>query len=161
MRGDLSEALDRLARRDEALRRRAESDEPRLAAEELVAAARRLVDRHPELAVTVTVESGQTRSSVRLVHGEPPRIVDRVFGTATPSYADPAGEQGPGPIIAGMAHLTAPSGVPQREPEPQFAAPTAGVRPLELGPDDVVALDPPPPTAASRLAELLREQPID
>jgi hypothetical protein len=40
MRGDLSDALDRLARRDEALRRRAEPEDARSAAEELVAAAR-------------------------------------------------------------------------------------------------------------------------
>src|SRR5690349_15856346 len=110
MRGDLTDALDRLARRDDALRRRTESEDPRTAAEELVAAARRLVDRHPELSVTVTVESGQARSSVRLVHGEPPHIVDRVYGTPAPVPGD---------------------------------APTAGVRPLELGPDEVVVLDPP------------------
>jgi hypothetical protein len=124
MRGDLSDALDRLARRDEARRRRAEPEEPRAAAEDLVAAARRLVDRHPELAVTVTVESGQSRSSVRLVHGEPPRVLE--------SYQAPGG------------------------------SPTAGGRPLELAPDEVVVLDSTqPPSAASRLADLLRDYPLD
>ncbi|MEN3306341.1 MAG: hypothetical protein V7603_2543 [Micromonosporaceae bacterium] len=125
MRGDLSDALDRLARRDEALRRRAEPEDARSAAEELVAAARRLVDRHPELAVTVTVESGQSRSSVQLVHGQSPRVLE--------------------------------------DAAPQEEAPTAGVRPLELAPDEVVVLDnaPQPPTAAARLAELLREYPPD
>jgi hypothetical protein len=121
MRGDLNEALDRLARRDEALRRKAEQEEQRSAADDLVAAARRLVDQHPELSVTVTVESGQSRSSVRLVHGEEPRVLEN------------------------------------------HPAPTAGVRPLELSPDEVVVLDtaPTPPTAASRLAELLRDYPLD
>jgi hypothetical protein len=127
MRGDLSDALDRLARRDEALRRRGEPEDPRSAAEDLVAAARRLVDRHPELSVTVTVESGQSQSSVRLVHGQPPVVLES----------------------------------PVTEPPPADA-PTAGVRPLELGADEVVVLDAPhPPTAASRLAELLREYPLD
>jgi hypothetical protein len=115
------DALDRLARRDEVLRRVALED-PRSAAEELVAAARRLVDRHPDLAVTLTVESGPARSSVRLVHGQPPRVVDSPY---------------------------------------QPPAPTAGSRPLELAADEVVVLDtePGPPSAAARLADLLRVHP--
>src|SRR5215475_3821741 len=85
MRGELSEALDRLARRDEALRRRGAPEDPRSAAEELVSAARRLVDRHPELTVTLTLESGPSRSSIRLVHGQPPRMVDLEASVETPT----------------------------------------------------------------------------
>jgi hypothetical protein len=76
MRGELSEALDRLARRDEALRRRAASEDSASAAEDLVAAARRLVDRHPDVSITLTIERGQTRSSVRLVHGQEPYVIE-------------------------------------------------------------------------------------
>ncbi|HKT02213.1 MAG TPA: hypothetical protein VJT31_22020 [Rugosimonospora sp.] len=147
MRGDLTEALDRLARRDEALRRRDAQEDPRSAAEDLVAAARKLVDRHPELTVTVTVESGPSRSSVRLAHGEPPRVVDS-------------------PYYETSYHDTRYQDTPYQDVQYQDA-PTAGVRPLDLGPDEVVVLDRrpgsphEPPSAAARLAELLRENPPD
>jgi hypothetical protein len=142
MRGELNEALDRLARRDEALRRRTGvPEEPRSAATELVSAARRLVDENPELSVTVTVESGRSCSSVRLEHGQPPRLVEAAAPSNVPAGNVPAGD-----------------------------VPVAGGRPVELGAEDAVVLDPAPqqshhipagssrmPTNMARLAKLLRE----
>lgn len=139
MRGELSEALDRLARRDEALRRRAASEDPASAAEDLVAAARRLVDRHPDLTVTVTIERGETRSSVRLAHGQPPYVSEPPY--SEPSYSSPS----------------------HSGPSYSEGAPTAGVRPVDLAADEAVVLDSSrqPATAAARLAELLREYPSE
>jgi hypothetical protein len=69
VRGGLDDALARMARWEE-LRRRAEDPQTDsgAAVEDLVETVRRVVERRPGLAVTVTVEYGESTASLRVEH---------------------------------------------------------------------------------------------
>jgi hypothetical protein len=69
VRGGLDDALARMARWEE-LRRRAEDSQTGsgAAVEDLVETVRRVVERRPGLAVTVTVEYGESTASLRVEH---------------------------------------------------------------------------------------------
>ncbi|HEX7746295.1 MAG TPA: hypothetical protein VF462_13660 [Micromonosporaceae bacterium] len=66
MRGELDDALARLARREELQRRRSGEAHPDVVLDEVADALRQVVAQHPGLAVTATVHLGATSSTVRV-----------------------------------------------------------------------------------------------
>ena len=155
MRGGLDDALARLARREELRRRVADPPaSPGAAVEEVIQAARRAVSRDRELSVTLTVAYRGRTSTVRVQdhNGEvmvsispgqsaPPRAVDAHPAADRPRTLDahPAGDR----------------------PRTLDAHPTAdGHRAVDARPGGD---GPPPaqPSAASQLAELLRQSDPD
>jgi hypothetical protein len=70
VRGELDDALARLARREELQRRRAEAAAPDAVLDEVADALRRVVAQHPGLAVTATVTDAGGSSTVRVAWSE-------------------------------------------------------------------------------------------
>jgi hypothetical protein len=140
MRGDLDDALARLARRDQLHKRVSQgSDRTTSAAQEIVTAVRPVVERHPGLTASVRLSDGGQTVDVTVANNGG-RVHVSVDGPTEP-------EQPPRPdrrTVGGNGHPgTAALGVP-----------TAG------GPPDW----PPrseltPGSPASRLAELIRQDP--
>ncbi|MFV2084308.1 hypothetical protein [Micromonospora sp. LOL_021] len=131
MRGDLDDALARLARRDQLQKRVSQgNDRTASAAHEIAAAVRQVVERHPGLTATVHLTHGG--QAVQLTVGNRDGRVQVTVDGGTPAA-------GPNP----------PSGDPAAP-----GVPTAG-RPPEWPPRGQPAQDGP----AARLAELIRRDP--
>jgi hypothetical protein len=142
---DLNDALERLARWEELERRRSNTDSP---LDEAVVAVKRVVERHPELALTLTVRgpAGTAIVQVDQHDGQVRVIVHRV--TQPPdavAAASVAGSVAPSGPVLGSAPVAGP-------PSVAGSATGAGsVAGSVAGPTD--------PRPAVRLAELLREDP--
>lgn len=87
MRGELDDALARLARREELQRRRSGEAHPDVVLDEVADALRQVVAQHPGVAVTATVHLGATNSTVRVAWSD---------GSATVTPAGGAADGGPG-----------------------------------------------------------------
>jgi hypothetical protein len=167
MRGGLDDALARLARREELRRRVADPPaSPGAAVEEVIQAARRAVGRDRELSVTLTVAYRGRTSTVRVQDHNGEVMVSISPGQSTRPRAVDAHPAGDRPQTLD-AH---PAG---DRPQMLDAHPTAdGHQTLDAHPtaDGHQTLDahpggdgPPPaqPSAASQLAELLRQSDPD
>lgn len=99
VRGELDDALARLARREELQRRRSgEAHDPEAVLDEVADALRQVVAQHPGVAVTATVHHGVTNSTVRVAWSD---------GSATVTPAgDAAGGSGAGMLDEPVAGRT-------------------------------------------------------
>lgn len=140
MRGDLDDALARLARRDQLHKRVSQSgDRTTSAAQDIVAAVRQVVERHPGLTASVRLSDGGQTVDVT-VENNGGRVQVTVDGPTQPGQ-QPASDR----------RTVGGSGQPGTA---AFGVPTAG------GPPDW----PPrseltPGSPAARLAELIRQDP--
>lgn len=165
MRGDLDDALARLARRDQLHKRVNQgTDRATSAAEELAAAVRQVVERHPGLAAVVRLTDGDQSVDLSVSH-HGGRVEVRIAGptTAGPATAGPATpanrRTGDGPRHGHNERRDTGTGAPTvitgtfSEP-PAVGVPTAG------GPPDwPPRAEPPAGSPAARLAELIRQDP--
>jgi hypothetical protein len=91
MRGELDDALARLARREEVLRRRsgqeASTDQSPLG--ELTEAVQRVVAKHPELAVTMWVSDGAENAALRVDWSDGQAAVTPIGGIPAPAAGGP------------------------------------------------------------------------
>jgi hypothetical protein len=135
MRGELDDALARMARREELLRRRsaqptegsrAPADGTRSPAGEVAEAVRRVVAHHPGLTVSLTVDNGTARAAIRVGWSE------------------------------GMVSIA-----PATEPAAPVSAPAPPAWPLAVKtvPPWAAVTDEQSAASAARLAELIRRDP--
>lgn len=89
--GDLGDALSRLRRRDELLRRISGRDS---VVDEAVTAVRRVVERHPELSITLTVRSPDGTAIVDVTQHEGQVRVDVTRGDGSAAGAPSDGRHG-------------------------------------------------------------------
>jgi hypothetical protein len=83
VRGELDDALARLARREELQRRRSgEAHAPEVVLDEVADALRQVVAQHPGVAVTATVHLGTTTSTVRVAWSDGSTTVGPADGAA-------------------------------------------------------------------------------
>ncbi|MEH1015244.1 hypothetical protein V6U90_19280 [Micromonospora sp. CPCC 206060] len=143
MRGELDEALARMARREELLRRRSASGEGQNAAPpggdpvaEVTEAVRRVVAAHPGLSVHLDVAHGGAARHLRIAWSD---------GTVTVTAGTSAEQPQRGPVT----RVDEPAG----SPPPAWPLP---VTPFPAGSVDTDGLSDDP---EARLAELLRRNP--
>ncbi|MDG4767538.1 hypothetical protein O7632_26110 [Solwaraspora sp. WMMD406] len=162
MRGDLDDALARLARRDQLQRRVNQgNDRTSSAAQEIAAVVRQVVERHPGLLATVRLENGGQAVELRIANQD-----GHIQLTVT-------GPAGPGALPSATRHVTTDGsaighGVPNgsgaighgvaghgvADGGAALGMPTAG-GPPEWPPRTENTPDSP----AARLAELIRQDP--
>ncbi|MDG4833710.1 hypothetical protein O7627_31015 [Solwaraspora sp. WMMD1047] len=141
MRGELDDTLARLARREEAQRRRAEqlAAETRSPTDEVTEAVQRVVARHPDITVTVLVARGQDTATRHITWSEGQVVAIPVAGPVSTAAIDPAANA-----------PTHPAGPPDVPSWPM----SVKTVPAWAASSDGLADDP-----AARLADLIRRDP--
>ncbi|MEV0728797.1 MULTISPECIES: hypothetical protein [Polymorphospora] len=148
MRGELDDALARLARRDELKRRLAAEAPPApeppppagpTPADEVTAAVREVVSRHPDMAVTLSVHTGASAALLRVqwTAGE----VTVTVGPATTDVRAPAATHAPGAATAAPPAWPAGTGQPWTGPADSAATGRSAARLAELIRSDPSLLD--------------------
>jgi hypothetical protein len=118
VRGGLDDALARMARRDEMLRRARAANGYTPAVTEVTEALRRVVEQHPELVVTVRVQDGRSASeaqvawrdgevrvTVRPASGGPVQPALPANGDRSTGGGGPTGGDRPGTAASQLADL--------------------------------------------------------
>nr|MDT0660237.1 hypothetical protein [Micromonospora sp. DSM 115978] len=163
---ELDDALARLARRQEALRRRTEQStgEDRSAAEEVTEAVQRVVARHPDITVTVLIARGREAATMHIAWSEGKVVAIPVAGPSSPAIGPgtsagttgtATGTNGPATGTNGPATGTAHNGT---------GAATTGSAPswpmsVKTVPSWAAASDGLTEDPAARLADLIRRDP--
>jgi hypothetical protein len=145
MRGELDDTLARLARREEAQRRRAEqvAAETRSPTDEVTEAVQRVVARHPDITVTILVARGQDTATRHITWSEGQVVAIPVAGPVSATAIDP-------PTNAPTRPGPAPTGPPDVPSWPM----SVKTVPSWASASDGLAEDP-----AARLADLIRRDP--
>lgn len=118
MRGGLDDALARMARRDEMLRRARAANGYTPAVTEVTEALRRVVEEHPDLVIAVRVQDGrsaaatQVEAEVAWRDGEVRVTVRPVTSDAYPRVLEEAPRDRPGTAAARLADLLRNDGTP-------------------------------------------------
>ncbi|GAA4681875.1 hypothetical protein Prum_053040 [Phytohabitans rumicis] len=151
MRGGLDDALDRLARMDQ-LRRRAQSAAGGVPTAhglaEAIEAVRRVVERYPDLSITVYGQQGQASAEVR-IEREGGVVRATVVSVEGP---DPTDDDGPGPGVVANTVSVLGFGDAGAVLPAEIPAPLAAPRTWPMAHED-------PHGAAARLAEMIRQDP--
>lgn len=160
MRGDLDDALARLARRDQLNKRVNQgADRTTSAAEELAAAVRQVVERHPGLAAVVRLTDGDQSVDMSVSH-HGGRVEVHIAGptTAGPTTATNR-RPGDGPRHGHNERRDAGTSAPTVITGTFSEPPAAGVPTAGGPPDWPPRAEPPAGSPAARLAELIRQDP--